>query len=103
MTFGVHELPKAKADKRHIFEWLFGRSRRGAGAWLDANDDILRRLETNPGMFGEALENKDCEVEVKQAFFKTRRGRVYRILFFIEGADVYVLLVRGPCCLYISL
>jgi hypothetical protein len=98
MNFAVHELPKTKADKRFIFEWLFERSPRGAGAWLDAYDDILRRLETNAASCGEALENKDCELDVKQAFFKTKRGRVYRVLFFIEDVDVYVyvLRVRGP-------
>jgi hypothetical protein len=94
--FRVHELPKAKADKRFIFKWLFERSPRGAGAWLDAYDDILRRLESHAGSFGEALEDKDCQLDVRQAFFKTRRGRVYRVLFFIEEADVYVLRVRGP-------
>ncbi|MBC8290875.1 MAG: hypothetical protein H8E37_11215 [Planctomycetes bacterium] len=96
MKFKVRELPKAKADKRAIFESLFERSPRGAGAWLDAYDDILHRLQTSAQSFGEALENKDCELDVRQAFFKTRRGRVYRVLFFIEKAAVYVLRVRGP-------
>ncbi|MGZ0170025.1 MAG: hypothetical protein ACKVHE_10750 [Planctomycetales bacterium] len=47
MKFEVHELPKAKADKRHIFEWLIEHSKRGVGAWLDAYDDMLRKLETH--------------------------------------------------------
>ena len=59
MKFAVHELPKATADKRHIFEWLFEHSHRGAAAWLDAYDDILHRLETSAETFGEALENED--------------------------------------------
>jgi len=96
MKFKVHELPKARADKRQIFEWLFERSQRGAGAWLEAYDDILGKLETHATSFGEAHENADCQLEVKQAFFKTRRGRVYRILFFIDHDDVYVLRIRGP-------
>jgi plasmid stabilization system protein ParE len=96
MNFAIHELPKAKADKRYIFEWLIERSRRGAEAWLDAYDDILRTLEDRAASFGQALENEEFDFEIKQAFFKTKRGRVYRILFFIEDADVYVLRVRGP-------
>jgi plasmid stabilization system protein ParE len=96
MNFSVHELPKARADKRSIFEWLFERSPRGARTWLDAYDDILRRLEDHAASFGEALENEDCVIDVKQAFFKTSRGRVYRVLFFIDDADAYVLRVRGP-------
>jgi hypothetical protein len=34
-------------------------------------------------------------LEVRQALFKTRRGRVYRALFFIESTDVFILRVRG--------
>jgi hypothetical protein len=94
MKFNVHELTKARADKRQIFEWLLEHSQRGAGAWLDAYDDILCKLATHAPSFGEAHENADFQLEVKQAFFKTRRGRVYRILFFID--DVYVLRIRGP-------
>jgi len=45
--------------------------------------------------FGLAYENDACEFDVRQALFKTRRGRVYRVLFFIEGEDVYILRVRG--------
>lgn len=51
MKFNVHELPKAKADKRHIFEWLFERSPHGAAAWLDAYDKMIERL----GMAADAL------------------------------------------------
>jgi len=96
MKFDVNELPKATADKRFIFEWLFERSAQGAGAWLDAYDDMIRRLETNAASCGEALENKSCEFDVKQAFFKTKRGRVYRVLFIIEDTSVYILRLRGP-------
>lgn len=96
MKFKVHELPKARADKRQIFEWLFEHSQQGAAAWLDAYDDMLGKLETHATSFGEAYENADCPLEVKQAFFKTRRGRVYRIQFFLDQYDVFVLRIRGP-------
>lgn len=82
--------------KRQIFEWLFERSQRGARVWLDAYDDMLGKLETRATSFGEAHENADCQLKVKQAFFKTKRGRVYSILFFIDHDDVYVLRIRGP-------
>jgi hypothetical protein len=96
MNFSVHELPKARADKRSIFEWLFERSPQGARAWLAAYNDILQRLENQATSFGAALENEDCELDVKQAFFKTKRGRVYRVLFFVDNTDAYVLRVRRP-------
>jgi plasmid stabilization system protein ParE len=97
MSFLVRELPKAKSDVRAIFEWLYERSAQGAKAWLDAYDAALERLASHADAFGEAIENKDCsEFEVHQIFFKTRRGRVYRAVYFIEDKTVYVLRVRGP-------
>ena len=97
MRFSVHELPRAKEDKRQILQWLLERCRQGAAAWLTAYDDTLLRLEQYADSYGEAPENDDCPlVDVRQALFKTRRGRVYRVLFFIQGTDAYVLRVRGP-------
>jgi hypothetical protein len=97
MKFTVHELPRAKADKRRILEWLLNRSPQGGKAWLKAYGDAIRSLEDNADSFGEVLENKDCpRLEVKQTFFKKRRGRVYRLLYFVDGTEAYVLRVRGP-------
>jgi plasmid stabilization system protein ParE len=96
VTFLVRELRKAKADKRRIFEWLHERSRPGAIAWLAAYDQMVERLKTDAQSFGEAYENADLDLDVKQALFKTRRGRLYRALFTIEGGEVFILRVRGP-------
>ena len=97
MRFSVHEMPRAKEDKRQMFLWLLGRSRQGAATWLSAYDDVLQRLEQDADSYGQAPENDNCPlVDVRQALFKTRRGRVYRVVFFIEGADAYILRVRGP-------
>jgi len=96
MKFSVFELPRAIADKRHIFEWIYERSPSGAGAWLDAYDVMVARLKEHADGFSEALENADCRIDVKQAMFKTRYGRVYRALFTIEDGRVYILRVRGP-------
>ena len=60
MNFTVHELPRAKADKRHILLWLLERSPQGGKAWLTAYDDALVTLADNADSFGEALESKDC-------------------------------------------
>jgi len=96
MTFTVRELRKAKADKRLIFEWLHERSRDGAIAWLAAYDAMIERLKVGAGTFGDAYESADLDIDVKEAHFKTRRGRVYRALFAVEDNDVYILRVRGP-------
>lgn len=96
MTFRVRELRRAQADIRQIVKWLAERSPRGARACLDAYDAMIARLENSADTLGLAEENDKCEFEVRQASFKTNRGRVYRALFFIEGDDAFILRVRGP-------
>lgn len=96
MSFKVFELRRAQADVRSIAGWLRQRSPQGAIAWLRAYDDMIGRLEEQPFSCGPALEREDCAFDLRQALFKTRRGRVYRALFLIEGQDVYILRVRGP-------
>ncbi len=96
MSCLVHELPKAKQDKHSIFRWLYERSPAGAFTWLDAYDSLAERLKQDAATFGLAPESANCEFEVRQALFKTRRGRVYRALFLIEGTEVFILRVRGP-------
>ena len=96
MTFSVRELRKAQADKRAIFAWLHERSPQGALAWLAAYDRMLERLTTGADSLAAAAESRDVELDVKQALFKTRRGRIYRALVLIEGSDVFILRVRGP-------
>ena len=96
MTFRVHELRRAQADIRSIFEWIRERSPLGAIAWLGAYDRMVGRLRQDAEAFADADENAEMEFHVRQALFKTRRGRVYRALFFIDGQDVYILRVRGP-------
>ena len=97
MSFVVRELPRAMDDKERILDWLLDRSRQGAAAWLTAYDDALDRLRSNANAYGPALEDEDCpSANVRQMLFKTRQGRVYRILFLVQDTDVYVLRVRGP-------
>jgi toxin ParE1/3/4 len=96
MSFTVRELPKAKQDKRNVFAWLNRHSPRGANAWLDAYDALLERLARNAESFSKAPESGDCALPVRQALFKTPRGRVDRVIFLIELSDVFVLRIRGP-------
>jgi plasmid stabilization system protein ParE len=96
MTFRVRELRRAQADIRHIVGWLADRSPQGARAWLDAYDDMVARLEESAAACGEADESAEFDLNVRQTLFKTRRGRVYRALFLIEGDHVFILRVRGP-------
>ena len=96
MNFIVRELPKAKQDKDHIFRWLHQRSPQGALAWLDAYDTLVDRLTADAPTFAATPEAADCELDVRQGLFRTRRGRVYRALFVVEREEVFILRVRGP-------
>jgi toxin ParE1/3/4 len=96
MTFIVQELPKAKLDKDSIFRWLHERSPAGASGWLRAYDSLIDRLREDASACVFAPENQDCDFDVRQALFKTRRGRIYRDLFVIAGDEVFILRVRGP-------
>lgn len=57
---------------------------------------MIDRLRAAADSFPLALENQDLELEVKQVLFKTKRGRIYRAVFYVDGADVFILRVRGP-------
>ena len=94
--FQVHELRRAQADVRSIVHWLADRSPQGAQAWLRAYDAMISRLKQQAASCGLAPESTDCQLDVRQVLFKTRRGRIYRALFLIENEDVYILRVRGP-------
>lgn len=96
MTFTARELPRAKGDKRHIVQWLLQRSPQGAAAWLNAYDQMIERLKAAGDSFPLAEESKNLDFEMRQILFKTRRGRIYRAVFHIQGADLFVLRVRGP-------
>ena len=94
--FQVKELARARADIRDIATWLAERSPQGAASWLDAYDRLVARLGQSAESFGSAAENEDCAFDIRQALFKTGRGRVYRAIFYIDGDTVNILRVRGP-------
>jgi plasmid stabilization system protein ParE len=96
MKYDVKALRKAEADIRSITTYLYERSPRGAAAWLDAYRQARTRLATSADRCGRAEENEHFDIDVRQALFKTRRGRIYRMLFTIVGNEVRILRVRGP-------
>ena len=54
------------------------------------------RPEYSAASYGPASEYASLQLEVRQVFFRTKRGRAYRVLFYMEEQDVYILRVRGP-------
>ena len=82
MTFRIHELRRAQADIRSIFQWLRQRSPMGAIAWLDAYDRMVERLKQDAETFADAHENADMEFHVRQAALQdTSRPRLSSPVF----------------------
>ena len=96
MNSPVRELRRAQADVSAIAAWIHERSPRGAQAWLDAYDQILVSLSESAASYGKAAEHRECDFDIRQAFFKTRHGRVYRVIFVMADGEIYVLRLRGP-------
>ena len=96
MTFLIRVLGRAQADVDNIYLWLCQRSPMGAIAWYAVLLEKLAELGDNASSCSIAPESARIGVELRQAFFKTRRGRTYRLLFVIVGAEARVLRVRGP-------
>ena len=89
-------LPRAETDVDAILTYLGERSLQGAEAWCKAWENILEDLRNRPQSFSLASESALYDEEIRQALFKTRRGRIYRALFACSKNTVHVLHVRGP-------
>jgi plasmid stabilization system protein ParE len=90
----VHRL--AQQDVENIYAWLSRRSRPGAVRWYAAFLQAVENLRRNPARCPLAREASRIGVEVREQFFKTRRGRRYRLLFMMDERIVRVLRIRGP-------
>jgi plasmid stabilization system protein ParE len=96
MKYDVVALRRAEADIQHITRWIAERSVQGAISWLNAYEDLIDRLAQIADTCPAALEAADCKIALKQALFRTSRGRTYRAIFMIAGTQVRILRVRGP-------
>jgi plasmid stabilization system protein ParE len=76
----VRVLRRAETDADDVYEWLRRRSPTGAAAWFAALGERLESIAS--GWNGSpAPEASAVDVDLRQAFFKTSRGRTYRVLF----------------------
>lgn len=95
MKFRVRILRRANADLVNIVDYIHKRSPQGAVAWLDALETATVRLADDAGECSRADEHHRFDIEVKQSLFKTKRGRIYRLLFTVVGNEVRILRIRG--------
>jgi hypothetical protein len=59
-------------------------------------DNAKERLVDNPYSCSLAPEDEYVPRELRNIFFKTRRGRLFRAIFYVEGEVVTVTHIRGP-------
>jgi plasmid stabilization system protein ParE len=96
MSRSLHILLRARSDVDDLFNWLVHRSVRGAISWYLAFGRAVEKIAASPELFSEAPESGPLGRQLRQALFKTRRGRNYRIVFEVSDTETIILRVRGP-------
>jgi plasmid stabilization system protein ParE len=96
MSRTLRLVERARADVDHIFNWLARRSVQGAITWYMAFGRALETIAASPERFAAAPESRPLARHLQQSLFKTRRGRVYRIVFVVLETEILILRVRGP-------
>lgn len=96
MKFVVELSQQAKLDLAHNFRWIKASSKSGAESWLAAFELLVMRLEQMPSSFPSAPESRYVSLKLRQGFFRTRHGRPYRVIFYVDGKIVRVTHLRGP-------
>jgi plasmid stabilization system protein ParE len=96
MKYRTRVLARAQGDLDRFVAWLVKRSPAGAIAWYEAATQAIDDLRLNAQQHGFAFEGHGLREPVRDAFFKTKRGKRYRLLNRIDDLDVRILRVRGP-------
>ncbi|WP_459556864.1 type II toxin-antitoxin system RelE/ParE family toxin [Lacunimicrobium album] len=97
MIYTVRLSPMAFKDFRKIVNWLIPRSQVGRKNWETAFYDLLSRLAQNADTNSEAEEEDRVQRGLKQAFFKTRHGKPYRVIYVIRpNNNVLILRPHSP-------
>jgi plasmid stabilization system protein ParE len=95
MAFRVELTRSAKADLEALYLWVKGRAPHQGAAWFNRLQQAILSLEQHPGRCPIAFESVNLKRPVRVLHYGRAR-HVYRVLFWIDGADraVYVLHVR---------
>jgi plasmid stabilization system protein ParE len=94
--FEVRILRLARNDVDSILTWISKQSPLGAKRWYEAFQRTANSLSTEPYSHALAPEASMVTEPVRQTFFKTKSGRLYRLVFLIVDQQVRILRVRGP-------
>jgi plasmid stabilization system protein ParE len=96
MIYSIRSSRRADTDVTVIFDWIAERSPEGAFRWLDAFEAAVNLLRQSAANCPVAMEADDLGIDLRQSMFRTRRGRIYRLLFVIRDDQVYLAAIRGP-------
>ena len=96
MSLQLRILPRAERDIDRTIVWILKHDPDAAARWLRAFEVAADRIASQPQSYSLAPEDEFIDREIRQFFFRTRRGRNYRALFTIVGEEIQVLRVRGP-------
>src|SRR4051812_13626992 len=96
MRRAVQIVERARSDVDDIFNWLVRRSATGGIRWYLEFRHSVDKIAAAPEEFSIAPESDLLGRQVRQALFKTRQGRSYRIIFELTDLEILVLRIRGP-------
>lgn len=85
----VHVHPDAEAELVHAFRYIHADSPQNAERWLRGVWKVIDSLETMPERCPYARENDRFDTVLRQYRYKS-----HRIIFSVEGAQVFVHAVR---------
>ncbi|HBE67543.1 MAG TPA: hypothetical protein DDW52_05270 [Planctomycetaceae bacterium] len=95
MSLRLVILPRAELDVAAIFNYIHERNAKGALDWLTAFEVASTKTVNFPESYSLAPEDLSLNRQVRQFFFRTRKGHMYRGLFVVVGDELRVLRVRG--------
>jgi plasmid stabilization system protein ParE len=95
MTHHVLLTDRAQHDVEQIVDWLAERSVAGASSWLEALEEAMASLATNPERFAAILAAEFPSHTVRQHVFKTKRGHRYWLVYYVSGPSVQIVHVYG--------
>jgi plasmid stabilization system protein ParE len=93
MKFNVFVTTAAEADISQALDWYADQSDSAAARWAQHLADALESLEAFPERCSIAPDRAFLRRTVRQLVFGGRAGR-YRLLFEVQGGNVYVLRLR---------
>lgn len=96
VSYHLAILPRAQEDVSKIFSWIDDRSPQGAKRWVQEFENVCQRISESPLEFALAPEDSLLSRSVRQALFKTPKGRTYRAVFIVVNETVFLVRVRGP-------